>query len=175
MWKLPNGKIIRLTQAVTIGDTVYPANIFRRWSKPELATIGIVPFREATFDSQHYRSSGSEDVTTDGEIVRTHTTTRRFTKQELRARIKRQLKSTLRKNLSYARLELQYLLEFEPDNQEEMDLWTEYISDLRFAANIVKLRVRELSSYDEAVKFMRSCLSDIIPSRPDDEEESPEL
>jgi hypothetical protein len=171
MWKLPDGKTIASPRSVTVGDTVYPADIFRRWSKIDLASIGIVPFREVTFDTQHYRSTGSEDVLTDGEIVRRHTTTKRFTNQELRVRIKRQLKSTLRKSLSYACLEIGYLVEFEPDNQEDKDMWIEYISDLRFAANIIRSRVRELSSYDEAVMFMRSCLLDIIPPRPDADDE----
>ena len=77
-WRLPDGKTIKTPKGVLIGDVNYPADIFYKWSKQELAAIGIKPFREEKYDKKWFRSSGHVDVDIDGEIVRQHTTVEKY-------------------------------------------------------------------------------------------------
>jgi hypothetical protein len=49
-WKLPDGKVIQSPKAFTHDGLQYSAQIFRSWSKDELAAIGVKPFREVNFD-----------------------------------------------------------------------------------------------------------------------------
>jgi len=73
MWKLPDGKIIRVAQDVTIDDTVYPAAIFGRWSKENLARLGIKPYRIQAYDPEIFRPTAQLEVEADGVITLTYT------------------------------------------------------------------------------------------------------
>jgi hypothetical protein len=73
MWIL-SGKIIASPRPILIGDVNYSRNIFKKWSIEKLAELGISPFREAGFNSQWFRSTGTIDTLDDnGTMVRSHT------------------------------------------------------------------------------------------------------
>jgi hypothetical protein len=154
MWKLPNGKTINHPRDVLVGDTMYPAQIFRRWSKLELSMIGIFPFREESFDSQYYRSTGSEDVEIDGEIVRQHTTTQRYTSQELKKHFGKIIKQNLWFLWITSRDELAYLNVFD-NTSPDIDIWVQYGTDLKDAALLIKDDFLALTSYEEGITFIR--------------------
>jgi hypothetical protein len=165
MWKLPNGKTISHPRDVLIGDTMYPAQIFRRWSKLELGMIGIFPFREERFDSQYYRSTGTTDVEIDGGIVRQHTTTKKYNGQQLRALFADKIKQNLRSLWKTSQEEHEYLLMFEPSNQDDIDTWMQYKTDLINSAQTIKAAFLALTDYEEGITFIREYTT-MLPNVP---------
>ena len=74
MWMI-NGQVTRWRRWFTANEGKrYPGRVLSDWSKEQLAAIGVVPFREVSFDKDTLRSTGHSDAEVNGEIVRTHTT-----------------------------------------------------------------------------------------------------
>ena len=80
MWALIENntvaKVIRTPQSVTVNGVQYPRNIFTRWSKAELAAIGIKPYREVGVDSRYYWQ-GQATTEIGDEVVVTYASTDR--------------------------------------------------------------------------------------------------
>ena len=80
MWALIENstvaKVIRTPQSVTVNGIQYPRNIFTRWSKAELADIGIKPYREVGVDSRYYWQ-GEATTEIGDEVVVTYASTDR--------------------------------------------------------------------------------------------------
>ena len=80
MWALVEqgqvAKIIRTPQSITINGITYPRNIMTRWSKAELANIGIKPYREIGVDSRYYWQ-GQATTEIGDEVVVTYASTER--------------------------------------------------------------------------------------------------
>jgi hypothetical protein len=70
MWIL-NSMTIKTPKAMTIGDIQYPSSIFTRWSKAELAELGIKPYRLTRVNERYYWTGNVTNVETDGEVVGT--------------------------------------------------------------------------------------------------------
>lgn len=77
-------RVISTSQPVVINSTRYSAKIFTEWDKAQLATIGIKPFREVSYNAKYYSATGFSDEEIDGEIVRTYTTEDKYTLEELK-------------------------------------------------------------------------------------------
>ena len=59
MWQFKE-RIIKTPVEITIGDVTYPKQIFTKWSKDELAELGITPYEpEATPDQRYYWDNGT--------------------------------------------------------------------------------------------------------------------
>ena len=65
MWYSESFGLLKTPRAVTVADVQHPANIFRLWSKEDLAAIGFKPARMAIADSR-YNNLGGETYTLDG-------------------------------------------------------------------------------------------------------------
>ena len=65
MWYSESFGLLKTPRAVTVADVQHPANIFRLWSKADLAAIGFKPARIASVDSR-YNTLGGETYTLDG-------------------------------------------------------------------------------------------------------------
>jgi hypothetical protein len=70
MWIL-NEMTIKTPRSMTIGDIQYPSSIFTRWSKAELAVLGIKPYRLTRVNERYYWTGNVTNVETDGEVVGT--------------------------------------------------------------------------------------------------------
>jgi len=62
---------IKTPKALTIGDIQYPSAIFTRWSKAQLAELGIKPYRLTRVNERYYWTGNVTNVETDGEVVGT--------------------------------------------------------------------------------------------------------
>jgi len=82
MWILNDGTIIRYPMPVRIGDTLHPSNIFKNWTKSELSSIGILPFREVLYNEIFYDTEGTHDNIINGELVRTYDLKERYSIEE---------------------------------------------------------------------------------------------
>ena len=65
MWYSESFGLLKTPRAVTVSDVQHPANIFRLWSKADLAAIGFKPARMASVDGR-YNNLGGETYTLDG-------------------------------------------------------------------------------------------------------------
>ena len=80
MWALIENntvaKVIRTPKSMTINGVQYPSAIFTRWSKAELAAIGIKPYREVGVNSK-YCWQGEATTEIGDEVVVTYASTDR--------------------------------------------------------------------------------------------------
>lgn len=150
-WKLPDGKTISSPKGVLIGDTQYSADIFYRWSKEELAAIGIKPYREESFDSKWYKSIGFSETEIDGEIVKTHTIVPKMTVTDAQetqvTKIKNKYISEFRRSTELADF---YDAVGDSDSKK---LWDDYCTDLKNDAKSLKDIVDVIGSYDDIVNL----------------------
>ena len=150
-WRLPDGKTISTPRGVVIGDVRYSADIFYRWSKQELAAIGIKPFREEQFDSKWYRSSGSSEATVDGEIVKTHTTVERYTNQEAQDNQLNVIRDRYIVEVRRAN-ELADFYDASGDNVIKK-VWSDYVIALKNDAKDLKDAVDAAGTYDAIINL----------------------
>jgi hypothetical protein len=168
MWKLPNGSIISSPKQVQIGDVVYPASIFTKWTVEELNAIGIYPFTEKRVDSRYYTSSGFTDDIVDGCIVRTHTKVARITLNELKKQYGETIRDTGMSLLKRVRDNLDYLQEFDSGNTDEITAWNDYKAALKAAYQTIKAEVLAITDFDEMIEYTQSGSSQHMPSAPDE-------
>lgn len=70
MW-IYNEMTIKTPRSMTIGDIQYPSSIFTRWSKAELAELGIKPYSVTRVNERYYWTGNVTNVETDGSVVGT--------------------------------------------------------------------------------------------------------
>ena len=77
MWYVDSIGLVKTPRGLTIDGIQHPRNIFRLWSKAELAAIGIKPASITSVDTR-YNSTGAITWDTSGaEVVGTYATTER--------------------------------------------------------------------------------------------------
>ncbi len=75
MWHSDTLGVIRTPKEITINGVTHPRQIFRKWSKAQLAELGITPARVEHVDQKYY-DTGTESMTlVDGETVISYATT----------------------------------------------------------------------------------------------------
>ena len=75
MWYHDTLGLVRHPRELTISGVTYPRQIFRKWSKAQLAELGITPARVENVDQKYY-DTGAESMTlVDGETVISYATT----------------------------------------------------------------------------------------------------
>jgi hypothetical protein len=100
MWYSPSHGLIKSPRAITKDGIQHPRQIFRLWSKAELANIGFHPARMSVADHRYYVTSG-EEYTFDGstnEWVLSYGSSERNVddiKKEMKAKVKSIASSTL--------------------------------------------------------------------------------
>lgn len=73
MWVIrESGRVIKYPTAVVLNGVHYPATIFTRWSREQLAAIGIYPFRDQQFNKDRYHATSPTDLLVEGVIYRTY-------------------------------------------------------------------------------------------------------
>jgi hypothetical protein len=163
---LPSGKTIATPKDVKINGVNHSKQIFRKWSKEELATLGIKPFREERYHGAYYRSTGSSDATIDGEVVRTHTLENRYTGAELKTKFKVSAKQRLRFMWKKANDELEYLLAFDSGNTKDIDKWTYFKTELIEAFILAKAQLQLVTYYEDGVEFLETGFFALLPTMP---------
>ena len=78
MWiNTETNEVYKTGRAITVNDILYPANIFTLWSKAELATLNIKPYREEEVNHRYYWTGEVSYQDTGNEVVGTYATTER--------------------------------------------------------------------------------------------------
>ena len=165
MWHSDTLGVIRTPKEITVDGVTHPRQIFRKWSKAELAELGITPARVVTPD-QRYHNTGAETLTlVDGETVISYATTDRDVDQlktSMKAKVKQIASSTLAQS-DWMRIR-------EEDGGTTMPLdWNTYRSDVRAMSNTKEAEIDALADLD-AIKAYDEA-GDVWPNDPDYEEE----
>ena len=161
MWHSDSLGVIRTPKEITVNGLHHPRQIFRKWSKAELAAIGITPARVEVPDHRYY-NTGAETLTlVDGETVISYATTDRDVDQlktSMKAKVKSIASSTL-SNSDWMRIR-------EEDGGTSMSAdWKTYRSDVRAASNTKETEIDALADLD-AIKAYDTA-GDVWPNDPD--------
>ena len=152
MWHSDSLGVIRTPKEITVNGVTHPRQIFRKWSKAELAELGITPVRVVTPDHR-YHNTGAETLTlVDGETVISYATTDKDVDQlktSMKAKVKSMASSTLSRS-DWMRIR-------EEDGGTTMPAdWKTYRSDVRAMSNTKETEIDALDdldaikAYDEA-------------------------
>ena len=144
MWHSNTLGVIRTPKEITVNGVTHPRQIFRKWSKAELAELGITPVRVVTPD-QRYHNTGAETLTlVDGETVISYASTDRDVDQlktSMKVKVKQIASSTLSQS-DWMRIR-------EEDGGTTMPAdWKTYRSDVRAMSNTKEAEIDALEDLD---------------------------
>ena len=159
MWYSDSLGVIRIPKEITVNGVTHPRQIFRKWSKAELAELGITPARVETPD-QRYHNTGAVTLTlVDGETVISYAASDKDVgqlKTIMKARVKDIASSTLAQS-DWMRIR-------EEDGGTSMSAdWKTYRSDVRAMSNTKEAEIDALADLD-AIKLYES-----TPGIPDED------
>ena len=152
MWHSDSLGVIRTPKEITVNGVTHPRQIFRKWSKAELAELGITPARVETPD-QRYHNTGAETLTlVDGETVISYATTDRDVDQ-----LKTSMKSKVNSIASSTLAQSDWMRIREEDGGTSMSAdWKTYRASVRAKSNEkdgevdALLDLDAIKAYDEA-------------------------
>jgi len=157
MWHSDSLGVIRTPKEITVNGVQHPRQIFRRWSKAELAAIGITPARVVTPDSRYY-NTGAETLTlVDGETVISYAETERGVGQ-LKENIIKSIKSNVGSLLSSS----DWRVIREADGGTAMsDAWKTYRNEVRTHGNSLESGVESFASLQAVKNFQNHAVVEV--------------
>ena len=161
MWHSDTLGVIRTPKEITVNGVTHPRQIFRKWSKAQLAELGITPARVETPD-QRYHNTGAETMTlVDGETVISYATTDRDVDQ-----LKTSMKEKVRSIASSTLAQSDWMRIREEDGGTSMSSdWKTYRSDVRAASNTKEAEIDALADLDAIKAYDKA--GDVWPNDPD--------
>jgi len=161
MWHSDSLGVIRTPKEITVNGVTHPRQIFRKWSKAELAEVGITPARVVTPD-QRYHNTGAETMTlVDGETVISYATTDKDVDQ-LKTGMKSKVNSIASSTLAHS----DWMTHRESDGGTAMSAdWKTYRANVRAASNTKETEIDALADLD-AIKAYDEA-GDVWPNDPD--------
>ena len=147
MWYVDSIGLVKTPRGLTIDGIQHPRNIFRLWSKDELAAIGIKPASITSVDSR-YNNTGEVTWNTDGEeAVGTYATTEKAV-----ADLKTEMKATVKSIASSSLVGSDWMHLREGDGGTAMPAdWKTYRAAVRTSSNTKETEIDALADLD-AVK-----------------------
>ena len=149
MWYSPSHGLIKSPRAITTDGVQHPSQIFRKWSKAELANIGFHPARMSVADHRYYFTSGEEynfDAATNEWVISYGSTPRNV--DDIKKSMKDQVKSIASSTLAHS----DWMTHRESDGGTAMSAdWKTYRADVRAMSNTKEAEIDALVDLD-AVK-----------------------
>ncbi len=149
MWYSPSHGLIKSPRAITKDGVQHPRQIFRKWSKAELANIGFHPARMSVADHRYYFTSGEEynfDAATNEWVVSYGSTPRNV--DDIKKSMKAEVKSIASSTLAHS----DWMTHRESDGGTAMSAdWKTYRADVRAMSNTKEAEIDALVDLD-AVK-----------------------
>jgi len=159
MWYSEQFGLIKTPKGITVNGVTYPRQIFRRWSKAELAALGIRPARFVTPDRRYFNTGGENYELVDDEWVISYVEIEKDVDQlkiGMKGAVKGMASSTL-SNSDWMRIR-------EEDGGTTMPAdWKTYRSDVRAMSNTKEAEIDALEDLD-AIKLYES-----TPGTPDED------
>ena len=149
MWHSDSLGVIRTPKEITVNGVQHPRQIFRRWSKAELAAIGITPARVVTPDGRYY-NTGAETLTlVDGETVISYAETERDVGQ-----LKENIISNIKAHVGSLLSSSDWRVIREADGGTAMsDAWKTYRNEVRTHGNSLESGVESFASLQAVKNF----------------------
>ena len=149
MWYSPSHGLIKSPRAITKDGIQHPRQIFRLWSKEELADIGFHPARLSVADHRYYNTSGEEynfDAATNEWVVSYGSSEKNV--DDLKKSMKERVNSIASSTLAQS----DWLRIREEDGGTTMPVaWKTYRADVRTTSNTKETEIDALADLD-AVK-----------------------
>ena len=149
MWYSPSHGLIKSPRAITKDGVDYPPQIFRKFSKAELANLGFHPARLSVADHRYYNTSGEEydfDDATSEWVVSYGSSEKKV--DDLKVQMKAKVKGIASSTLAHS----DWLRIREEDGGTAMPAdWKTYRADVRTTSNTKETEIDALTDLD-AVK-----------------------
>ena len=166
MWYSESKGLVKTPRAITVNDVQHPANVFRVWSKDELAAIGFRPARVEIPDSRYYDTGAESHNLVDGEWVISYASTEKNVED-----LKSDLIAKIKKNVGNALSGSDWRVIREADGGTVMtDVWKTYRNEVRAHGNSLESGVESFASLQAIKNFQNH---DIIEVRYVDVDGSP--
>ena len=149
MWYSETFGVIKTPRELTISGVRYPRQIFRKWSKPELAELGIRPASMETPDKRYYNTGGENYTLTGNEWVISYGSTPKDVdsiKESMKQKINQIASTTLAKS-DWMRIR-------EEDGGTSMsEEWKTYRASVRAESNEKDGEVDSLADLDAIIAY----------------------
>ena len=157
MWHSDSLGVIRTPKEITVDGVQHPRQIFRRWSKAELAAIGITPARVVTPDHRYY-NTGTETLSlVDGETVISYAETERDVGQ-----LKENLISSIKSHVGSLLSSSDWRVIREADGGTVMsDAWKTYRNEVRTHGNSLESGVESFASLQAVKNFQNHAVVEV--------------
>ena len=150
MWYSPSHGLIKSPRAISKDGVDYPPQIFRKFSKAELANLGFHPARLSVADHRYYNTSGEEynfDAATNEWVISYGSSPRNV--DDLKKSMKAKVKSIASSTLSAS----DWMSIREHDGGTVMPAdWKSYRASIRATSNTKEAEIDALADLD-AVKL----------------------
>jgi hypothetical protein len=160
MWYSPSHGLIKTPRAISKDGVDYPPQIFRKFSKSELANLGFHPARLSVADHRYYNTSGEQydfDAATNEWVISYGSNPKDV--DDLKKSMKAKVKGIASATLSHS----DWLSIREHDGGTAMSAdWKTYRADVRAMSNTKEAEIDALADLD-AVKLYNS-----TPGTPDE-------
>ena len=149
MWYSPSHGLIKTPRAISKDGVDYPPQIFRKFSKEELANLGFHPARLSVADHRYYHTSGEEydfDADTNEWVISYGSSEKNVDdiKKSMKGKVKQIASSTLTQS--------DWMTHRESDGGTAMSAdWKTYRADVRAMSNTKESEIDALADLD-AVK-----------------------
>ena len=166
MWYSESKGLVKTPRAITVNDVQHPANVFRLWSKDELAAIGFRPARVEVPDSRYYDTGVESHNLVDGEWVISYASIEKNVED-----LKSDLIAKIKKNVGNALSGSDWRVIREADGGTAVtDVWKTYRNEVRAHGNSLESGVESFASLQAIKNFQNH---DIIEVRYVDVDGSP--
>ena len=146
MWYSPSHGLIKTPRAIVKDGIQHPRQIFRKWSKEELANIGFHPARMSVADHRYYFTSGEEynfDAATNEWVISYGSSARNV--DDIKKSMKAQVKSIASSTLTHS----DWMTHRESDGGTAMPAdWKTYRADVRAMSNTKEAEIDALVDLD---------------------------
>ena len=149
MWYSETYGVIKTPRELTISGSTYPRQIFRKWSKPALAEIGIRPARVETPDSRYYNTGAESYDLIGNEWVITYATTEKDVET-----LKTQLIDKIKTHVGSTLVSSDWRVIREMDGGTAMtDEWKTYRTAVRLHGNTLETGIESFASVQAIKNF----------------------
>ena len=157
MWHSDTLGVIRTPKEITVNGVQHPRQIFRKWSKSELAAIGITPARVEAPDRRYY-NTGTETLTlVNGETVISYAETEKDVEG-----LKTQLASKIKQNVGILLASSDWRVIREVDGGTAMtDAWKTYRNEVRAHGNSLESGVESFASLQAVKNFQNHAVVEV--------------
>ena len=159
MWYSPSHGLIKTPRAISKDGIQHPAQIFRLWSKAELANIGFHPARLSVADHRYYNTSGEEysfDDATSEWVVSYGSSEKNA--DDLKVQMKKKVKQIASSILTHS----DWLRIREEDGGTAMPAdWKTFRADVRATSNMKEAEIDALTDLDSVKAYQNYIIVEV--------------